>query len=244
MVDNSGDHAHLQAEVDRVWSGADRAARPELTAPAGPGAPDDAPLTGPGGDVTPSRYHRRRARIRGRFAVPPRRRPARGHRRAGGRARTGRPLPDPAGHHRIGQDGHHRLDHRGRPAAHPDHRAQQVPGRPAGRRAQGVLPPQPGRVLRLLLRLLPARGVRPVVGHLHREGLVDQRRDRPAAPRLHLVAAAPAGHHRGGLGLVHLRAGIARGVPRPHRGPPPRARCTTSAPCSGGWSSSSTRGTT
>ena len=38
-----------------------------------------------------------------------------------------------------------------------------------------VLPAQRGRVLRLLLRLLPARGVRAVDRHLHREGRVDQR---------------------------------------------------------------------
>src|SRR3712207_7328209 len=41
---------------------------------------------------------------------------------------------------------------------------------------------QRGRVLRLLLRLLPARGLRPADGHLHREGLLDQRGGR-AAPR-------------------------------------------------------------
>ena len=44
-----------------------------------------------------------------------------------------------------------------------------------------LLPQQRGRVLRLLLRLLPARGVRPADGHLHREGLLDQRRGRAAA---------------------------------------------------------------
>ena len=47
--------------------------------------------------------------------------------------------------------------------------------------------------------------------------------------------AAPAGHHRGGLGLVHLRAGLARRVPRPHRGPPPGrgARPALAAPAAG-----------
>ena len=44
-------------------------------------------------------------------------------------------------------------------------------------------PRQRGRVLRLLLRLLPARGLRPEQGPLHREGLGDQPGDRPAAPR-------------------------------------------------------------
>ena len=46
-----------------------------------------------------------------------------------------------------------------------------------------LLPRQRGRVLRQLLRLLPARGVHPVERHLHREGRLDQRRDRPPAPR-------------------------------------------------------------
>ena len=60
----------------------------------------------------------------------------------------------------------------------------------------------------------------------------------------HLVAPAAAGHHRGGLGLLHLRPGLARRVPRPDRGPAARARTTSSGPCSGGWSSCSTRATT
>ena len=42
-------------------------------------------------------------------------------------------------------------------------------------------PQQRGRVLRLLLRLLPARGLRAVVGHVHREGRVDQRAHRADA---------------------------------------------------------------
>ena len=44
-------------------------------------------------------------------------------------------------------------------------------------------PRQRRRVLRLLLRLLPARGLPGGVRHVHREGLGDQRRHRPAAPR-------------------------------------------------------------
>ena len=52
-------------------------------------------------------------------------------------------------------------------------------------------------------------------GHLHREGLVHQRRDRPAAPRHDVVPAHAAGRDRGGLGLLHLRPGLARRVPRP-----------------------------
>ena len=73
--------------------------------------------------------------------------------------RGGRPVPDAARHHRLGQERHHRLDHREGAAAHAGARAQQVAGRPAGQRVPGVLPREPGRVLRLLLRLLPARGV-------------------------------------------------------------------------------------
>ena len=73
-------------------------------------------------------------------------------------------------------------------------------------------PAQPGRVLRQLLRLLPARGVHALERHLHREGLLGQRRDRPAAPRLHLGAADPARHHHRGLGVLHLRPRVARGV--------------------------------
>ena len=99
-----------------------------------------------------------------------------------------------------------------------DHRPQQVPGRPAGQRVPGVLPRQPGRVLRLLLRLLPARGLHPVERHLHREGLLDQRRDRPAPPLGHLGAADPAGRHRGG----RCRCIYGLGSPEEYREPDPR----------------------
>ena len=132
--------------------------------------------------------------------------------------RRGDPYQTLAGDHRLGQDGDHRLDDRAGPAPDAHHRAQQVAGRPALLGAAGAVPEEPGGVLRLLLRLLPARGLPPDDRHLHREGLVDQRRDRPAAPRHHVLAAHAARRHRGGLGLVHLRLGLARGVPRPHPG--------------------------
>ncbi len=233
VVDNSGDQDHLRAEVDRVWARAGGPPGPRTT--AGPTRPPTGTRPGPGAgpagtgtiDLVPD------------FEVVSPFRPAGDQPQAiAGLVeglRAGRPLPDPPRHHRLGQDRHHRLDHRGGPAAHPDHRAQQVVGRPAGRGAEGVLPPQPGGVLRLLLRLLPARGVRALVGHLHREGLVHQRRDRPPPPRLHLVPPAPAGHHRGGLGLLHLRTGLARRVPRPDRGPATGrgARAAGPAPAAG-----------
>ena len=66
-------------------------------------------------------------------------------------------------------------------------------------------PGQRGRVLRLLLRLLPAGGLRSGPGSLHREGLLDQRRDRPAAPRGHRLAARPARRDHRRFGFLHLR---------------------------------------
>ena len=54
-----------------------------------------------------------------------------------------------------------------------------------------LLPRQRGRVLRLVLRLLPARGVHPADRHLHREGLLDQRGGRAAAPLGHEQPAHP-----------------------------------------------------
>ena len=155
--------------------------------------------------VTPSRYPHSMTQFQGGLPLPALGRPARGHRPARRRRRARRPLPDPAGHHRIGQDGHDRLDDRAGPAAHARHRAEQVAGRPALLRAEGPAPQEPGRVLRLLLRLLPTRGLPADHRHLHREGLVDQRRDRPAPARHDVVAAHAAGHHRRRLGLVHLR---------------------------------------
>ncbi len=106
-------------------------------------------------------------------------------------------------------------------------------------------PRQRRRVLRQLLRLLPARGVPPVVRHVHREGLVDQRRHRPPAPRGdgRAVHAARRRHRR--VGVVHLRHRLARrattssgaaravGEESPPRGDPARS-----------WSTSSTSATT
>ena len=53
---------------------------------------------------------------------------------------------------------------------------------------KNYLPRQCGRIFRQLLRLLPARGLCPAVGHLHREGKLGERGDRPHA------ASAPRGH--------------------------------------------------
>ena len=89
---------------------------------------------------------------------------------------------------------------------------EQVARRAARGRVPGDLPEEPGRVLRLLLRLLPARGVPPVDRHVHREGQLDQRRDRPAAPLGHERAAHPARRDHRRVGLGDLRPRFARAV--------------------------------
>ena len=107
----------------------------------------------------------------------------------------------------------------GRPGA--DHRAQQDARRPALQRVPRVLPEQRGRVLRLVLRLLPARGVRPAGRPLHREGLVAERRHRPAAPLRDVEHPDAARHDHRRVGVVHLRprlAGRVQGEGRLRRG--------------------------
>ena len=99
---------------------------------------------------------------------------------------------------------------------------------------QAALPAQRGRVLHLVLRLLPARSVRPDDRHVHREGRVDQRGHRPAAAARDVEphGARRRDHRRHGerdlrprrSGVIpradgHAHAGRARG-PRRH----PRAR--------------------
>ena len=93
-------------------------------------------------------------------------------------------------------------------------RPQQDAGRPAVRRVPGVLPGQRRRVLRQLLRLLPAGGVPPAVGHVHREGLQPERGDRPAPPRGHPRAVRAAGRDHRRVRVVHLRPGRAGGLRR------------------------------
>ena len=142
------------------------------------------------------------------------RRPAardRGDRRV---RRRRQPLPDPARRDRHGQDGDDGLDHREDPAPRARHRAQQDARRAALQRVPRVLPGERGRVLRLVLRLLPARGVRPAGRPLHREGLVPERRHRAAAALGDLVAPDAPRRRRRRVGLVHLRPRLAGGVAR------------------------------
>ena len=140
----------------------------------------------------------------------------------GGGHRGGGALHDAArrdGHRQDDDDGR---DDRGGAAAGADPRAQQDARGAAVQRVPDVLPEQLGRVLRLLLRLLPAGGVRPVAGPVHREGLGDQPGDRPAAPRGDGVAVRPPrrDHRRVGVGDLRprLAADLQRQLPDPRQG--------------------------
>ena len=137
-------------------------------------------------------------------------RPAAGDRRPRRGRQAPGPHPGPARRDRLGQDLHHGEGDRADPAPGAGAGAQQDAGGPALRRVQVVLSGQRGRVFRQLLRLLPARGLRSAHRHLYREGILDQRADRPHAPqRDALIARARRRHHRG-VGVVHLRHRLGR----------------------------------
>ena len=127
------------------------------------------------------------------------------HRRPGRRRAAPGPHPGAAGRHRLRQDLHHGQGDRGDPAARAGARAQQDAGGPALRRVQELLPGQRGRIFRQLLRLLPARGLRASHRHLYREGILDQRADRPHAPQRDARFARARRRHHRGIGVVHLR---------------------------------------
>ena len=182
--------------------------------------------------------------IRGRRRLRAVRRPAGRDRRAG--------APDPgrragrraARRHRHRQVGHHGVADRAAAAADAGHGAEQDAGRPAGQRAARDAAEQRGRVLRQLLRLLPARGLRPADRHLHREGLLGQRRGRAAAALGDHVAAHPARRRRGRHRVVHLRPGHAAGVRRPVGAAAGRAGDRARDDPAPAWSTSSTPATT
>ena len=115
-------------------------------------------------------------------AVRARGRSARGDREArrGSRGRTR--VPDAARRDGLGQDVHDGERHRADRPAGARPRAQQDARRAALLRVPRVLSAQRRRVFRLVLRLLPARGVRSVARPLHREGQLDQRAHRADAP--------------------------------------------------------------
>ena len=156
-------------------------------------------------------------------AVPARRRPARGDRQAVRRPRRRPRLPDAARRHRLRQDLHDgERDRAPRPAgARP--RAEQDARGAAVLRVPRVLPRERGRVLRLVLRLLPARGLRPVARSLHREGLEHQRAHRADAALGDEVAARARGRGDRRHRVVHLRHRRPGRLPR-HDPAPARAR--------------------
>ena len=153
-----------------------------------------------------------------------------------------RPHPGAARRHRLGQDLHDGQGDRGDAAARHHPGAEQDAGGAALRRVQELLSRQRGRVLRLLLRLLPARSLRAAHRHLHREGILDQRPDRPHAPLGDARAARARRRDHRRVGVVHLRHRLGRDLygddlhaqaRRAHRPAPadrrPRRRCSTSA---------------
>ena len=149
-------------------------------------------------------------------------------RRAGLRAGGRRPVPDSPRHHRFREVVFDRQRDRNREPAHAGDGAEQDARGPARQRVPGAVPEEPSGVLRLLLRLLPARGLSPVDRHLHRERQLDQRRDRPAPALGHERApVAPRRDHRG-VGVCDLRARVARDVRQaaPDAGQGRRARST------------------
>ena len=136
--------------------------------------------------------------------------------------RVRRPRRDAARRHRHRQDDDDGRDDRAPAAARARPRPQQDARGPALQRVPHVLPAERRRVLRLLLRLLPARGLRPVEGPLHREGLGDQPGDRPAAPRRHRGAVRAARRRDRRVGVGDLRPRLAgdlqRQLPDPAQG--------------------------
>ena len=151
---------------------------------------------------------------------------------------------DAAGSHGMRQDIHSRrqvIDTRAAPDAGAG--AQQDPRRAAVRGISRVLSEQCGGVLCFLLRLLPARSLCALHGHLYREGLLDQRAHR---------ADAPVGH-QGAAGALRLPSSSPRS-PRSTAWATRRPTCPwcctscaaiawISAGCCGAWRTCSTRAT-
>ena len=154
------------------------------------------------------------ASLQARRRVLPDRRPAEGDRRAGRGHRSRCPRRHAARRHRHRQDDDHGGDDRAPPAPGARARPQQDARGAALQRVPDVLPVQRRRVLRLVLRLLPARGLRPEQGPLHREGLGDQPGDRPAAARRHGGAVRAARRRDRRLGVGDLRPRLAGDVQR------------------------------
>ena len=106
------------------------------------------------------------------------------------------------------------------------------------------LPAERGRVLRLLLRLLPARSVRPLHRRVHREGRVDQsgHREPPAAGHVEPDGAGGRRHRR--HGQRHLRLGRSRRVSEADGDRSPGRAAGAGTRFSRSWCGFSTAGTT
>ena len=118
--------------------------------------------------------------------------------------------PGAARRHRLRQDLHHGAGDRPDPAPGSDPRAQQDSGGAALWRVQELFPEQRRRIFRVLLRLLPAGSLCAAHRHLHREGNLDQRADRPDAPFRHPRPARARRRDHRRLGVLHLRHRLGR----------------------------------
>ena len=142
------------------------------------------------------------------------RRSGAGHRRTRRRPPPRRQGAGVARRHRVRQDVHDGAVHFARQSSDAGDGAQQDPGGTAVPGVPPVLPRERGRVLRQLLRLLPAGSLRPDDRLLHREGSDDQRRDRSDAAVGDAVALRAPGRHHRCQRVVHLRPWLARGLLR------------------------------
>ena len=191
-----------------------RAGKPDPRRPAriqGRGRPgQDLDAASP---AAPGKIRRRRP-LRDQVRIRAEGRPAHRDQGTGRGHRAQRPHPGAARRHRLRQDLHHGQGDRGDAAPRHHSRAEQDAGGAALWRVQELLSRQRRRVFCLLLRLLPARGLCAADRHLHREGFLHQRADRPHAPFGDAGAAGARRRHHRRLGVVHLRYRLGRDLHR------------------------------
>ena len=158
--------------------------------------------------------------------------------------KAGKPMQVLARGDGHGQDVHGVAHHRGPEQADARARPQQDARGPALQGVQELLPAQRRVVLRQLLRLLPARGVHPAAGHLHRKRLVDQREHRPPATGrdgdISSAARTSSSCRRCRASTAWVRRAITSGWSCTSR----RAKSSTATRCSSNSWTSSTNGTT
>ena len=132
--------------------------------------------------------------------------PAAGHRPAGRAARGGSGALRTARDHWLGQDLRHGQSHREVADTDAYPLTQQDARSAAVARDERAVPGERGRVLRELLRLLPARGLHPRARPLHRQGAADERAHRAGALLDCGLAGLASRRHHSRHGLNHLRA--------------------------------------